>query len=115
MKLQAFTLAAALAFAASGAFAATTKDTHVVRVGPNGGVTHVQKHVEKHGNVKHVTRVVHRTSTPRHTVRHVAHVVRHDARRVAHNTRRHVNHALVRHQTVHYAASSRPALNRHRG
>lgn len=135
MKLPAFALAAALALAGSGAFAATTKDTHVVKVGPNGGVTHVHKRVERDGNTRHVTRVVHKTTTPRHAVRHAANVVRHDSHRLAHQMRhdtrraahavrhdshrvaaklnRHQKYAFVRHDRVHYAASPRPARNRH--
>lgn len=98
MKLSSLTLAAALAVAATGAFAQTTIH-RTVKVGPNGEVTHVTKRVETPNG----TRVVHR-------VRHVMHtpVVVH--RRVVYTHPHYYHHRHVAYVVPHHRPHERVAV-----
>jgi hypothetical protein len=126
MKLSKLTLmAAALALAGSAAFAQDATVTRTVRVGPDGGVTHVTKRVDENGTttVRRVHRVTHATPVvvQRRVVVHRAPVVvhrrvvyvapahRHHHRHVAYVVPHHDRYAFTRHGEVHYAASPRPA------
>ena len=126
MKLSKLTLlAAAVALAGSAAFAQAATVTRTVRVGPDGGVTHVTKRVNENGTttVRRVHRVAHTAPVVVHrkVVVHRAPVVVHRRvvyvapvhhrhhRHVAYVAPHHDRYAFTRHGQVHYASSPRPA------